>query len=269
VARLCRQAATELPPDVVAALKAAIKIEESQLGRQALEQLLENAKLAAVEHLPICQDCGTATVFLEIGQDIHFSGGDLYLAIQEGVKRGYTEGYLRKSQVTSPYSSRRNTGDNTPAVIHTDIVSGHDLRITVMPKGGGSENMTRLFMLTPSRGRQGVIDAVVKAIDDAGSNPCPPVIVGVGIGGSSEHAMLMAKKASLRPVGQHSTVDEDMLLEDTILDRANQLGIGPQGYGGKVTALAVHVASAPAHLASLPVAVQILCHAARRASETL
>lgn len=269
VARLCEEAAFILPKDVLAALEEAGRAEESPLGWSTLDQIIHNARLAEAEHIPICQDCGTANIFLDIGQDVHITGGDLRAAVQEGVKLGYTRAYLRKSQVAAPYSTRNNTGDNTPAVIHLEIVPGDELRISLLLKGGGSENMTRLFMLIPSKGKEGVIEAVVRAVDEAGSNPCPPIIVGVGIGGSAEHALLMAKKSFLRPVGQPSHVAEDASLEKVLLERINRLGIGPQGFGGRMTALAVNVETAPSHLASLPVAVQIMCHAARRGEAVL
>jgi len=264
VARLCRDANYSLPEDVVDALNRALKTEKSPLGRQALEQIIKNARLAQSEQLAICQDCGTTVVFLEIGQDVHIMGGSLYEAVNEGVRRGYREGYLRKSMVNRPFSSRINTGDNTPAVIHTDIVPGDKLKITILPKGGGSENMSRLFMLTPSEGRQGIIESVVKAVDEAGSNPCPPIIVGVGIGGTAERAMELAKKSLLRKVGEHNPDPETAELEKELLQRINALGIGPQGYGGTVTALGVNVEIFPAHIASMPIAVNLQCHAARQ-----
>ncbi|MBI2288214.1 MAG: fumarate hydratase, partial [Chloroflexi bacterium] len=200
---------------------------------------------------------------LEAGQDVHITGGDLYQAVNEGVRQGYDKGYLRKSMVTQPFSERVNTRDNTPAVIHTDIVPGNTLKITVLPKGGGGENMTRLFMLTPARGRPGIIDSVVQAVDEAGSNPCPPVVVGVGIGGTAEKTLLLAKKAILREVGKPSPDREVAKLEKDLLQRINALGIGPQGFGGRTTALAVHIEVFPAHIASLPVAVALQCHSAR------
>jgi len=264
VARLCRDANYSLPEDVVDALNRALKTEKSPLGRQALEQIIKNARLAQSEQLAICQDCGTTVVYLEIGQDVHIMGGSLYEAVNEGVRRGYREGYLRKSMVNRPFSSRINTGDNTPAVIHTDIVPGDKLKITIVPKGGGSENMSRLFMLTPSEGRQGIIESVVKAVDEAGSNPCPPIIVGVGIGGTAERAMELAKKSLLRKVGEHNPDPETAELEKELLQRINALGIGPQGYGGTVTALGVNVEIFPAHIASMPIAVNLQCHAARQ-----
>jgi fumarate hydratase subunit alpha len=206
---------------------------------------------------------------LELGQEVHITGGDLYPAVNEGVRQGYNEGYLRKSMVRQPYSARVNTKDNTPAIIYTDIVPGDKLKITVMPKGGGAENMTRLGMLSPAGGRQGVIDLVVKAVDEAGSNPCPPVVVGIGIGGTAEKAVLLAKKALLRKIGEPNPDPEMAELEREILQRVNNLGIGPMGYGGRITALAVHAEAFPAHIASLPVAVNLQCHSARHKETTL
>ncbi len=264
VARLCQEANYFLPDDVRYALEQARKAEESPLGQQTLDQILANAQLAKDEEMAICQDCGVAVVYLEVGQDIHISGGDLYEAVNEGVRQGYEKGYLRKSMVRQPYSTRVNTRDNTPSVIHTDIVPGDRLKITVMPKGGGSENMSRLFLLTPGQGRQGIIDAVIKAVDEAGSNPCPPVIVGVGIGGTAETAMALAKKATLRPIGSTNPDPENAELEKELLQRVNALGIGPEGFGGRTTALAVHIETFPAHIASLPMAVSLQCHAARQ-----
>ncbi len=263
VSRLFQEANFFLPEDVLNALKQAHQTEESPLGQQTLDQILDNAKLAQEEQLAICQDCGTAVVYLEIGQDVHITGGDLYEAVNEGVRQGYEKGYLRKSMVSQPFSARVNTGDNTPAVIHTEIVPGDKLKIVVMPKGGGAENMTRLFMLTPAQGRQGIIDSVVRAVDEAGSNPCPPVIVGVGIGGTAEKAMALAKKSLLREVGKSNPDTEVAELEKEILQRVNSLGIGPEGFGGRTTALAVHAEVFPAHIASMPMAVNLQCHAAR------
>ena len=263
VARLFQEANFFLGDDVLNSLKQAVEEEESPLGRQVLEQILENADIAAKEHIPICQDCGFAVVYLELGQDVHIVGGDLYAAVEEGVRQAYSEGYLRKSIVRQPFSARVNTKDNTPAVIHTDIVPGDKLNITVLPKGGGSENMSRLAMLKPSEGRQGVIDFVVRAVDEAGSNPCPPVIVGVGIGGTSDQAMILAKKALLRQVGEPNSDPEVAELEKELLERVNNTGVGPQGFGGRTTALAVHAEVFPAHIASLPAAVNLQCHAAR------
>ncbi|MFH1647927.1 MAG: fumarate hydratase [Chloroflexota bacterium] len=269
VSRLFRQANYELGDDVLAALERAHKNEASPLGREVIGAILENAAVAAAERIPLCQDCGTAVVFLEVGQDVHVVGGDLYAAVDEGVRRAYNEGYLRKSIVARPFSERANTGDNTPAVVHTDIVPGDRFRIRVLPKGGGTENMTRLGMLLPAAGREGVVDFVVKAVDEAWSKPCPPVIVGVGIGGTAEKAMELAKRALLRGVDEPSPDAETADLEAEILRKVNNLGIGPMGYGGRVTALAVHVESFPAHIGSLPVAVNLQCHSARYRSEVL
>ena len=269
VSRLCQEANFFLPDDVLSALQQARQTEESPLGQQTLDQILDNAKLAQEEEMAICQDCGTTVVYLEVGQEVHITGGDLYQAITEGVRQGYDQGYLRKSMVTQPFSARVNTKDNTPAVIHTDIIPGDKLKIIVMPKGGGSENMTRLFMLTPARGRQGIIDSVVQAVDEAGSNPCPPVIVGVGVGGTAEKAMALAKKALLRPVGAHNPDTEVAEVEKEMLQRINALGIGPQGFGGRATSLAVHVETFPAHIASMPLAVNLQCHAARHKEAVL
>jgi len=263
VARLFQEACHSLPNDVLVALKRAREIEESPVGREVLDRILENADIAGKGEIPLCQDTGDAVVFLELGQDVHIVGGDLYSAINEGVRQGYTEGYLRKSMVTQPFSARINTKDNTPAIIYTDIVPGDKLKIFAVPKGGGAENMSRLAMLSPAQGRQGVIDFVVKVIDEAGSNPCPPVIVGIGIGGTVEKTILLAKRALLRRVGKPNPDPEVTELEREILEQVNNLGIGPQGFGGRVTALAVHVEVFPAHIASLPVAVNMQCWCAR------
>jgi len=263
VANLFQEACVYLPEDVLAAIKRARESEESPVAQDVLDRILENAKIASEGKNPLCQDTGTAVVLLELGQEVHIIGGDLYSAINEGVRQGYDKGYLRKSMVNQPYSARINTRDNTPAVIHTDIVPGDKLKITVMPKGAGAENMSRLAMLSPSQGRQGVIDFVVNAIDEAGSNPCPPVIVGVGIGGTAEQTLMLAKRALLREIGKPNPNAECAELEKEILKRINNLGIGPMGYGGRVTALAVHVEVFPAHIASLPVAVNLQCHSAR------
>ncbi len=263
VSNLFQEACVYLPEDVLAAIKQARESEESSVAQDVLDRILENTKIASEEKIPLCQDTGTAVVLLELGQEVHITGGDLYSAINEGVRRGYNKGYLRKSMVRQPYSARVNTKDNTPAIIYTDIVPGDKLKIIVMPKGGGAENMTRLAMLSPAQGRQGVIDFVVKAVDEAGSNPCPPIIVGVGIGGTAEKTLMLAKRALLREVGKPNPEAEVAELEKEILKRVNNLGIGPVGYGGRVTALAVHVEVFPAHIASLPVAVNLQCHSAR------
>ncbi len=223
---------------------------------------MRNAEIGRKEHVPVCQDTGYAVVFVEIGQDVQIVGDGLQEAINEGVRRGYKSGYLRKSIVENPLT-RVNTGDNTPAVIHTDIVPGDSLRITFMAKGGGCENMSRTAMLTPAQGRDGVISFVVETVKTAGANPCPPIIVGVGLGGTFEYASLLSKKAILRSVGSHNKDNAIAGLEDELLEKINKLGIGPQGFGGRITALAVHVETYPCHIASLPVAVNIECHSHR------
>ncbi len=263
VARLFQDANILLPEDVLDCLKQAREAEESPLGREVLDDIMENAAIAARENLPLCQDTGVALVFLELGQDVHITGGDLYSAVNQGVIRGYREGYLRKSMVARPFSARVNTGDNTPAVIYTDIVPGDRLKITVMPKGGGAENMSRLEMLPPAAGRKGVIDFIVRTVELAGSNACPPVIVGVGIGGTADGAMKLSKQALRRKTGTASPDPETAGLEQEALERINALGIGPMGYGGRITALSVQAEIAPAHIASLPVAVNLQCHCAR------
>lgn len=269
VAELLIQANYHLGEDVLNLIRQAAKSELSAEGKGVLLQILKNADKAAEEQYPLCQDCGTAVVFLEIGQDIHIVNGDLTAAINTGVKKAYQDGYLRKSQVNQPFSQRINSLDNTPAVIHCEIVPGDYLKITVVPKGGGAENMSRLGMLTPAAGRQGIIDFVVDTVDQAGSNPCPPLIVGVGIGGTSETTLLLAKKALLRTAGKHSFDPESAQLEIDLLERINALGIGPGGYGGRATALAVHVEMVPAHLACLPVAVNLNCHSSRHKSAVI
>jgi len=263
VARLCIEANYYLGDDVLVALRQARENEVSSVGREVLDQILKNADIASQQSMPLCQDTGMTVIFLELGQDVHVIDGDLYKAINQGVRKGYQEGYLRKSVVDRPFSARINTKDNTPAVIHTEIVPGDRLKITVCPKGGGSENMSQLRMLSPAAGRQGVIDFVVECVDRAGANPCPPVIVGVGIGGTIEKTTLIAKKALLRKLGEPNPDSELAELEADILEQANGLGIGPGGFGGTVTALAVHVEAFPCHIASLPVAVNIQCHSAR------
>jgi len=269
VARLCMEANYDLPEDVLDSLRAARQAEVSPVGRELLDRILENADIARLERMPLCQDTGLTVVFLRVGQDVHIVGGALTDAINEGVRRGYIDGYLRKSVVAQPFSQRVNTKDNTPAVIHTDIVPGDTLHIMVVPKGGGSENMSFLGMLKPADGRQGVIDFVVNSVDKAGANPCPPIIVGVGIGGTIDQTTLLAKRALLRRVGQPSTDPEVASLEQEILQRVNGLGIGPQGFGGLTTALAVHAETFPCHIASMPVVVNIQCHSARHKEAVL
>ena len=225
--------------------------------------------MAKRQQLPLCQDCGTTVVFLEIGQDAHIVDGDLTEAVTEGVRQGYTQGYLRKSIVSQPFSARINTRDNTPPVIHTEIVSGDRIKVAVLPKGAGSENMSRMAMLKPSDGRQGVIDFTVRVVDEAGGSPCPPLTVVLGIGSTAEGAMILAKRALLRPTGQPSDDAETAELEKEVLSRINALGIGPLGLGGNVTALAVHAETRPTHIASLPVAVNLQCHSVRHKEVTL
>ena len=263
IANLFEHSCHYLPQDVLAALKQAREKEESAVARNVLDRILENCEIAAAEQIPLCQDTGAAVIMLELGQEVHIVGNDLYTAVNEGVRQGYVNGYLRKSIVRQPFSERMNTKDNTPAMIYTDIVPGDRLRITVMPKGGGSENMSRLTVLSPSQGRQGIIDFVVNRVDEAGSNPCPPVIVGVGIGGTAEKTMMLAKRALLRKVGEPNRDAEVAALEKEILRQVNNLGIGAMGYGGTITALAVHVETFPCHIASLPIAVNLQCWCAR------
>lgn len=265
VCDLCIRACTVLPDDVRTALRKALDEEESKVARGVLAMLLENAKIAETECIPICQDTGLTHVFLEIGQEVTVCGGDLYQAVSQGVSLGYTQGYLRKSVVWDPLFRRVNTGDNTPPVVHVEIVSGDEIRITVVPKGTGSENMSALAMLTPAAGPRGVKHFVVETVRKAGSNPCPPLIVGVGVGGMMDHAAFMAKKAVIRPVGQPNPDPLLAQFERELLQEINSLGIGPAGLGGKTTALAVHVETYPTHIGALPVAVVLQCHAARRA----
>lgn len=263
VAKLAIDACTYLGDDVVAFFEKAIEREESETGRDVLVQLLENANLARDANRPLCQDTGLAVVFLEIGQDVHLVGGSLEVAVDEGVRKGYTEGYLRKSAVADPIGARKNTGDNTPAMLHTRIVPGDKVRVTVAPKGGGAENMSALGMLKPAQGRQGAIDFIVDTVSKAGPNPCPPIIVGVGLGGTFEKAAYMAKHALMRTVGSTNPDPRLAELEDEIEKRCNDLGIGPAGLGGTVTVIDVFVEELPAHIASMPVAVNIQCHSAR------
>ncbi|HEY41614.1 MAG TPA: fumarate hydratase [Dehalococcoidia bacterium] len=269
IAHLCQQANYELGDDVLAALERAEQTEKSPLGRAVLRELLENAQIAREGVFPLCQDCGTAVVFLDVGQDVHIVGGELQQAVNEGVRQAYAQSYLRKSMVKQPFTERVNTGDNTPAVVHTEIVPGDRLRIAVMAKGGGAENMSRLAMLKPAQGREGIIETVVNAVDEAGGMPCPPLIIGLGIGGTAEMAMLQAKRSLLRPVGQPSPDPELAGLERDILERVNDLGIGPMGLGGRTTALAVHALAMPAHIASMPLAINLQCHSARHREAVL
>jgi len=261
VAQICIDAACNLSEDVLTAFDRAIEIETAPGAKEIIELLKKNACIARDEHLPICQDTGIAIFFVEIGQDLRIKNGFIVDAINEGVRKGYREGFLRKS-VVDPLS-RKNTGDNTPAIIYTELVPGDRLKISFMPKGAGSENMSVIRMLRPTHGVEGIKDVVLECVRTAGANPCPPVVVGVGIGGSFEKAALLAKKALLRPVGSPNAKLELASLEETLLKTVNRTGIGPEGLGGKVTAMAVHVESVPCHIASLPVAVNINCHAAR------
>lgn len=261
VCSLFLSACCEIGGDVLGLLKGALDREESPFGREVLRQLIENDELAARRHMPICQDTGMAVIFMEVGQDVHFTGGDIHEAIEAGVRRAYREGCFRASVLTP--LDRINTRDNTPAIVHTRIVPGDRVTLTAAPKGFGSENMSRLFMLTPSQGVEGVKDAVVEAVRLAGGNPCPPVVVGVGIGGTAEYAMLMAKHSLTRECGEPSPDPELAAMERELLERINALGIGPQGLGGRTTALAVHIEQMHTHIAGLPVAVNMQCHAAR------
>ena len=269
VARLSIEANYDLPEDALAALRKAYAEEESPEGREALRQILQNDEIAAKERMAMCQDCGLAVVFAEVGQDAHIVGGDLTAAIEEGVRQGYKDGYLRKSAVRQPFTARVNTKDNTPPIIHFTVVPGDHLKLTVAPKGAGSENMSALRMPPPAEGRAGIIKWIVEVVDKAGSNPCPPIIVGVGIGGTFEKAAYMAKHSLLRKVGEPSPDPDNAALEKELLERINKLGIGPQGFGGRITALAVHVESFPAHIATMAVAVNIQCHAARHKEAVL
>jgi len=263
VKRLCMEANYFLPQDVLNAFKEGKKREVSPVGKNVFDILQENAEIAATEEIPYCQDTGFAVVFMEIGQDVRFVGGNLEDAINQGVAEGYTEGYLRKSIVSDPLFDRKNTGNNTPAVIHYSIVPGDRVKITVAAKGGGSENMSRLAMLKPADGVEGVKRFVLKTVSDAGPNPCPPITVGVGIGGTFEKVAYLAKKALLRPIGHRNPDPRYAQLEEELLEEINKLGIGPSGFGGKVTALDVKIEWYPCHIASLPVAVNIQCHASR------
>lgn len=262
IKKMCIEANYSLSSDMVKAMRKAEEKEESVLGKQILAQLQDNLEIAASDMIPICQDTGMAVVFLEVGQDVHFEGGSFEDAVNEGVRRGYTEGFLRKSVVGDPIL-RENTKDNTPAVIHTRIVEGDRVKIAVAPKGFGSENMSRVFMLKPAEGLEGVKNAILTAVKDAGPNACPPLVVGVGIGGTFEKCALMAKKALTREVGKHSDIPYVRKLEEEMLEKINCLGIGPGGLGGTVTALAVNVNTYPTHIAGLPVAVNICCHVNR------
>lgn len=268
IREMCIEANHYLAPDMELAMKRAAEEEESPLGKKILGQLQENLKIAAEDRIPICQDTGMAVVFAEVGQDVHFEGGSLEKAIQEGIRRGYVEGYLRKSVVKDPLI-RENTKDNTPGIIHYSIVEGDGLTLIVAPKGFGSENMSRVFMLKPADGIEGVKDAILTAVKDAGPNACPPMVVGVGIGGTFEKCALMAKKALTREVGSHSDIPYVREMEEELLERMNKTGIGPGGLGGTTTVLAVNILTYPTHIAGLPVAVNICCHVNRHVRREL
>lgn len=268
VREMCISANYQLSSDMQAALNGAVAKEKSELGKKILSQLQENLHIAAEDQIPICQDTGMAVFFVSVGQEVHFTGGTVTDAINEGVRRGYKEGYLRKSVVGDPLI-RKNTGDNTPAVIHYDIVSGDRVQITCAPKGFGSENMSRVFMLKPADGEEGVKNAIVQAVKDAGPNACPPMVVGVGIGGTFEKCALMAKEALTRQAGKHSDIPYISEMENEVLERINRTGIGPGGLGGSVTALAVNINTYATHIAGLPVAVNICCHVNRHVTKVI
>jgi len=268
IKEMCIEANHFLSEDMKEALCHAKETEESSLGKQILGQLQENLDIAGSDMIPICQDTGMAVIFMEIGQDVHITGGILEDAINEGVRRGYVDGFLRKSVVSDPLI-RENTKDNTPAIIHYEIVPGEQIKITVAPKGFGSENMSRVFMLKPADGMDGVKEAILTAVKDAGPNACPPMVVGVGIGGTFEKCALMAKKALTRPVNEHSTVPYIREMEEELLQKINNSGIGPGGLGGRTTAFAVNINTYPTHIAGLPVAVNICCHVNRHAVRVL
>jgi fumarate hydratase subunit alpha len=263
VEKLCIESNYYLPHDVKRALEDALEKEDSLLGKEILSDILKNQEIARTNDVPICQDTGLAVIFLELGQDVRLVGGNLNEAIDEGVRRGYINGYLRKSAVDDPFIVRKNTGDNTPAIIHTKIVPGDKIKLILAPKGGGSENMSALAMLKPSDGIKGIKKFVLDTVEKAGSNPCPPIIVGIGIGGTIEKTTLIAKQSLLRKVGEHNANPKVAELEEELLKEINKLGIGPQGFGGRTTALAVNIETFPAHIASMPVAINIQCHVAR------
>ena len=268
IKEMCIEANHFLSKDMGIAMKNAVSTEKSPLGKKILSQLQDNLKIAGKDMIPICQDTGMAVVFLEIGQDVHFEGGNLEDAVNEGIRRGYVDGYLRKSVVKDPIL-RENTKDNTPGIIHYKIVPGDQVKIKVAPKGFGSENMSRVFMLKPADGIEGVKEAVLTAVKDAGPNACPPMVIGVGIGGTFEKCALMAKEALTREVGSHSDIPYVKELEEELLERINKIGIGPGGLGGSTTALAVNVNTYPTHIAGLPVAVNICCHVNRHVIRTI
>ena len=265
VAAICMKAAYDLPEDVLNSIKECLEKEDSERAKKFLRQYLANADIASKERVPLCQDTGFAVYFVEMGEMVEIEGGSIYAAIEAGTAKGYKEGYLRKSIVSDPIFGRKNTGDNTPPIVHLQLVEGEKLNVIIAPKGGGSENMSQIKMLKPSDGRQGVINTVVDAVVNAGGNPCPPTIVGVGVGGTFEKAAFLAKHALLREVGSVNEDENYAAMEKEILEKINASDVGPQGLGGKTTALAVHIEYFPCHIASLPVAVNLNCHAARHA----
>lgn len=268
IARLCMEANEHLPQDVQAAIRQCRACEDWEIAQGVLDNIIENFEIADREEVPICQDTGMACVFLEIGQDVHFVGGDLREAVDEGVRRGYDKGYLRKSVVRDPVR-RGNTGDNTPAMLYTEIVPGDRVTVTVGPKGFGSENMSAIRMFKPSAGLQGIKDFILETVENAGPNPCPPMVIGVGIGGTFDKAALLAKKALMRPLGSHHPDPFYAELEDEMLEKVNQLGIGPQGFGGKTTAIGLNIETLPTHIAGMPCAININCHVTRHKTEVL
>ena len=268
VERLCMEANTHLPCDVKRAIETCRGCEDSGIACGVLDKIIENYNIACNENVPICQDTGMACVFLEIGQDVHLVGGDLTDAVNEGVRRGYTKGYLRKSVVADPVR-RGNTGDNTPAMLYTEIVPGENVKITVGPKGFGSENMSAIRMFKPSAGLQGIKDFIIETVENAGPNPCPPMVVGVGIGGTFDKAALLAKKAIMRPLDVSNPDPFYAELEKEMLEKVNALGIGPQGFGGKTTAIGLNIETMPTHIAGMPCAININCHATRHKTEVL
>ncbi len=268
VAEMSVEANFELPEDVLAALRTARDAETSDVARDVLDQLIENARIAHEQRVALCQDCGIAVVFVELGRDAHLDG-DLYEAIDRGVREGYRDAYLRKSMVLNPLRRDTNTGDNTPAIVHLKLVEGDRLKLTLAPKGGGSENMSAVWMMVPSEGEDGVVKRIVERIQQAGGKPCPPLVLGVGLGGNLEKAALMAKESLLRPVGEPSPIPELAALESRLLEAVNATGVGPMGLGGRTTALAVHVERHPCHIASLPLALNVQCHSARHVSREL
>ena len=269
VKAMCMEANYDLPDDVYAALKAGKAAEEAAVGKAVFDQLVENADIARRDRVPICQDTGFAVIFAEVGQEVHLVGGDFEAAVNEGVRQGYGEGYLRKSIAEEPAQARRNTRDNTPAVIHTNIVPGDKVTLTMMAKGGGAENMSSLNMLKPSQGWAGMVQAVLDTVSKAGANPCPPIVIGVGIGGTIDMVTVLAKKALMRDIGSKHTDERIAGMETELLEKINALGIGPQGLGGTQTCLAVFIEEMPCHIASMPIAVNVQCHAQRHKTVTL